>query len=211
MIYDNTWSYEIERWNSLEHEHPRSKILEVIWSPTPRQHHGSLWVAGLKSIEVSGVGEGGNHSKSSAAPWQRKAQAKRSWGHGHLNSAQAAQGLTRPSMILKLFKSIASNLSTVVKPPRSMEKSWWDSKSWAFIHLCSEPSKVWASGRDDCLPLQAPPPEEDYDGACGVIVSASEDALGCWTVEATRKGVTCPSGNGDGGVFVPNFHSSIAS
>jgi len=31
---------------------------------------------------------------------------------------------------------------------------------------------------------------EDYDGACGVIVSPGEDARGRWMVEATRKGVT---------------------
>lgn len=35
-----------------------------------------------------------------------------------------------------------------------------------------------------------PQGSEDYDGACGVIVSPGEDARGRWMVEATRKGVT---------------------
>eukprot|EP00438_Fugacium_kawagutii_P025154 Skav208308 [mRNA] locus=scaffold897:312044:313471:+ [translate_table: standard] len=39
-------------------------------------------------------------------------------------------------------------------------------------------------------PAEVPTAESDYDGACGVIVSASEDVMGCWTVEATRKGVS---------------------
>eukprot|EP00434_Breviolum_minutum_P007852 symbB.v1.2.006928.t1/scaffold400.1/size211454/7 len=37
---------------------------------------------------------------------------------------------------------------------------------------------------------EVPQGTEDYDGACGVIVSPGEDARGRWMVEATRKGVT---------------------
>lgn len=54
----------------------------------------------------------------------------------------------------------------------------------------AKPVQRPGSAKPKSSETEAPPPEEDYDGACGVIVSASEDAEGCWTVEATRKGVT---------------------
>lgn len=37
----------------------------------------NLWQPLGCRFEVSGVGEGGNHSKTRAAPWQREAQVKR--------------------------------------------------------------------------------------------------------------------------------------
>eukprot|EP00435_Cladocopium_sp_Y103_P065881 s694_g27.t4 len=54
----------------------------------------------------------------------------------------------------------------------------------------AKPVQRPGSAKPKSSETEAPSAEEDYDGVCGVIVSASEDVQGCWTVEATRKGVT---------------------